>query len=148
MSGASIRFVDELEDVFGWRERAPVGRTSHALAVGGRVWVIDPIEGEGVDERIRALGEPAGVIQLLDRHERACEAFARRLGVPLHVVPASLPGTPFVALPILRNRLWAEVAVWWPERQVLACADALGTARYFRAGPEPVGVHQIGRAHV
>jgi hypothetical protein len=120
-------------------------RTSHALAAEGRVWAIDPVEGEGVDDRIRTLGEPAGVIQLLDRHQRACEAFAGRLGVPLHKVPASLPLTPFSFVPIRRNRFWAEVALWWPERRLLLCADALGTLPYFRAGSEPVGLHPLLR---
>jgi hypothetical protein len=120
-------------------------RTSHALAAEGRVWAIDPVEGEGVDDRIRTLGEPAGVIQLLDRHQRACEAFAGRLGVPLHKVPASLPRTPFSFVPIRRSRFWAEVALWWPERRLLVCADALGTLPYFRAGGEPVGLHPLLR---
>ena len=91
----SVRFVDELEDGFGWQETARVRRTSHALAAEGRVWAIDPIEGEGVEERIRSLGRPAGVIQLLDRHGRDCEGFAERLGVSLQVAPVSLPDTPF-----------------------------------------------------
>ena len=73
-----------------------MGRTSHALAVDGRVWLTDPIDADGVEERIRSLGEPAGVIQLLDRHKRDGAALAARLGVPLHVVPSSLPGTPFL----------------------------------------------------
>ena len=107
--------------------------------------MIDPIEGEGVDERVRSLGEPAGVIQLLDRHERACEAFAARLGVPLHVVPRALPETPFEVLPVLRNRFWAEVSLWWPERRILVCADLFGTVPYFRAGAEPVGLHPFLR---
>lgn len=141
----SVRFVDELEDGFGWQEPARVRRTSHALAAEGRVWVIDPIEGEGVEERIHSLGRPAGVIQLLDRHERACEGFAERLAVPLQVAPVSLPETPFVVLPVLRSRFWAEVALWWPERRVLVCADALGTVPYFRAGSEPAGVHPLLR---
>jgi hypothetical protein len=107
--------------------------------------VIDPIEGEGVEERIRGLGEPAGVLQLLDRHQRECEAFSARLGVPLHVVPVALPETPFEVRPVLRNRLWAEVALWWPERRILVCADVLGTLAYFRAGAEPVGLHPFLR---
>lgn len=141
----SVRFVDETDFGFGWIEAAKLQRTSHALAVGGRVWVIDPIDGEGIDERLRALGEPAGVVQLLDRHRRDGEAFARRLGVPLHAVPRSIPDAPFTFLAVLRTRLWAEVALWWPERRVLVCADALGTIPFFRAGAEPVGVHPFLR---
>jgi hypothetical protein len=85
------------------------------------------------------------VIQLLDRHERDCRAFANRFGVPLHVVPTSLPGSPFELLPVVRLRFWREVALWWPQRQILVCADALGTLRYFRAGDEPIGLHPLLR---
>ena len=141
----SVRFVDELDGVIGWIEAARLCRTAHALAVDGRVWIMDPIEGEGVDERIGALGEPAGVIQLLDRHERDCEAFAGRFGVPLHVVPKTLPGSPFELRPVVRLRVWREVALWWPERRILVCADALGTVPFFRAGDEPIGVHPLLR---
>jgi hypothetical protein len=141
----SIRIVDELEDGFGWIESATMGRTSHALAVDGRVWLTDPIDADGVEERIRSLGEPTGVIQLLDRHKRDGAALASRLGVPLHVVPTSLPGTPFRFLPVVQGRWWKEVALWWPERRILVCADALGTIQFFRAGDEPAGLHPFLR---
>ena len=141
----SIRFVDELEDGFGWTETERLHRTSHALAVDGRVWLIDPIDGDGVEERVRALGEPAGVIQLIDRHNRDSAALAERLGVPLHVVPLSLPATPFRFLPLLRSRWWKEVALWWPERRILVCADALGTHPFFRVGDELAGLHPFFR---
>ena len=141
----SIRFVDEFEGGFGWIESATMGRTSHALAVDGRVWLTDPIDGDGVEARVRSLGEPAGVIQLIDRHNRDGAALAARLGVPLHFVPASLPGTPFRFLPVLRGRWWKEVALWWPERRILVCADALGTIPFFRVGREPAGLHPFFR---
>jgi hypothetical protein len=141
----TVDFVDEIDEGFGWIEGTSMRRTSHALAVDGRVWVIDPIDGDGVDERLRALGEPAGVIQLLDRHRRDSAAFAARLGVPLHVVPAALPGTPFELVPVLHNRWWQEVALWWPQPGILVCADALGTIPFFRAGDEPAGLHPLLR---
>lgn len=141
----SVRFVDESEFGFGWIESARMRRASHALAADGRVWILDPIEGAGVDERIRELGEPAGVIQLLDRHARDAEAFAARFGVPLHVTPSSLVGTPFDVRPVLNRRRWREVALWWPRQRVLVCADALGTIPFFRAGNERVGVHPLLR---
>ena len=141
----SFRFVDESDAGFGWIESAKLQRTSHALVAGGQVWILDPIEAPGVDDRVRALGEPAGVIQLLDRHGRDSAAFAARFGVPLHVAPAALPGLPFELLPVVRSRWWREVALWWPERRVLACADVLGTIPFFRAGDEPVGVHPFLR---
>jgi glyoxylase-like metal-dependent hydrolase (beta-lactamase superfamily II) len=42
-------------------------------------------------------------------------------------------------------RFWREIAVWLPAQRVLVCGDALGTARYFRAGDEPLGVHPLLR---
>jgi hypothetical protein len=140
-----VRIVDESDVGFGWIESARMQRTSHALVAAGRVWLTDPIEGAGVEERVRVLGEPAGVIQLLDRHTRDSAAFAARLGVPLHIAPAALPGSPFELRPVLRNRWWREVALWWPECRVLVCADALGTVPFFCAGEEPVGVHPFLR---
>jgi hypothetical protein len=121
-------------------------RASHALADAGRVWLLDPVDCEGVDERIRALGEPAGVIQLLDRHARDCAALAGRYGVPLHVTPFDgVLGSPFEVLRVVRRPRWKEVALWWPERRVLAVGDALGTLRTFRAPGEELGVHPFLR---
>jgi hypothetical protein len=141
------RWIDEQEWGFGWiaPERPQLQLASHALVAGGGVWVVDPIDGEGVDERVRALGEPAGVIQLLDRHTRDCAAFARRLRVPHHVVPFMNVG-PFEAIPLVERSQWQEAALWWPERRVLVCADALGTVPHFFAlGGEPLGVHPFLR---
>jgi hypothetical protein len=88
VDGLTPRYVDETDWGFGWiaSEKSRLGMTSHALAADGRVWLVDPTD-EDVGERIRALGAPVGVIQLLDRHDRACAAFARRLDVPHHRVP-------------------------------------------------------------
>jgi hypothetical protein len=141
-----IRFCDETDFGFGWIVEEFLQRASHVLVVGGRVWLVDPLEAEGVDERVRAAGEPAGVVQLLDRHERDCEAFAERLGVPHHVVPrAPIQGAPFEFLDIRKSRKWDEVALWWPERRVLVCADAVGTVPELRVGGERLALHPILR---
>ena len=136
-------FVDELPFGFGWLESGSFARRcSHAVAVDGKVWLLDAVADEEALERVASLGEPAGVVQLLDRHGRDNEAIAARLGVPLHFVPAAPPpGAPFEVVPLLRNRLWSEVALWFPEHRTLAVAEALGTAQYFRAPGETVAVH-------
>lgn len=136
-------FVDETDFGFGWTEQTSLQRTAHALVAGGGVWVVDPFEAGGVDERIRALGEPAGVIQLLDRHARDSAAFAERLGVPHLRVPDVAP--PFEVVPILSSRLWRERALWWPERRVLVTADAIGTSAFFTAPGERAAVHPFLR---
>jgi hypothetical protein len=144
----AARFCDELDFGFGWIVPDPPGfeRASHALADGARWWLIDPVESDGVDERLAALGEPAGVLQLLDRHNRDCAAFAARLGVPLLVTPfAGVPGSPFEVVPVVRRRWWHEIALWWPERRVLVCADVLGSGAFFRLPDERLGVHLLRR---
>jgi hypothetical protein len=52
---------------------------------------------------------------------------------------------PFEAVRVAGRRWWREVALWWPERGVLVCADALGTLPYFCAAGEPIGVHPLLR---
>jgi hypothetical protein len=142
----TIRFCDQLEFGFGWIVDEFLQRCSHALVADGRVWLIDPVEGDGVDERVRAAGEPAGVIQLLDRHNRDCAAFAARFGVPHHTVPREpLAQAPFEFLLVRKSRWWKEVALWWPERRVLVCADALGTVPALRVGCEPLALHPLLR---
>jgi hypothetical protein len=143
-----VRFCDEFEGGLGWVAAQPafLERCSHALAAGGRVWLIDPVDGDGVEERVRALGEPTGIVQTLDRHARNAETLAERLDVPRHVVPfEGVPGSPFEAIPVARRRIWSEVALWWSERRVLVCGDALGTAFYFLAGRERLAVHPLLR---
>ncbi len=140
-------FVDELPSIVGWLEAEPafMTRTAHAVAVDGRVWVLDPFDHEGAEERVRALGEPAGVVQLLDRHSRDCAGWAARLGVPHHVVPAAVPGAPFTVVSVPAMPGWREVALWFPGSRTLACADALAAAPGYRAPGERVAVHPLLR---
>jgi hypothetical protein len=140
-----VEAVDGFDGGFGWIMREEfMQRCSHALVLREHVWLIDPVDTDGVEERVRAAGEPAGVLQLLDRHNRDCAKLARRLDVPHHVVPQESIGK-FEFLPIRSSRRWREVALWWQERRVLVCADALGTADYYRAGGERLAVHPLLR---
>jgi hypothetical protein len=137
--------VDEYDDCLGWVADERRARTSHALRADGRVYLIDPLLGDGLEERVRGLGEPAAVLQLLDRHNRDCAGWAQRLGVP-HVRAWEQPARlPFEVIPVYDGRLWREVALWEPVSATLVCADALGTLPYFRAPGEPVGWHPLVR---
>ncbi len=121
-------------------------RACHALRLGDSVWVIDPVDVAGLDERIAAVGEPAAVVQLLDRHNRDCAALAARLGVAHHRLPFDgIEGAPLEPVPLIRNRFWNEVALWAPAERALVVAEAVGTAPYFRAGGEPIGIHPMLR---
>ena len=149
MARLTARVVDEQEFGFGWISAAnPRSQlASHALTADGRVWIVDATDAPELDDRIRGLGEPAGVIQLLDRHNRSCAAVAARLGVAHHRVPFDgVRGSPFEVVPVVRRFSWHEVALWWPEQRVLVCADAVGTVpHYFALGGERVGIHPLLR---
>jgi hypothetical protein len=144
----AVRFCDELDFAVGWIHPEPrwMERAGHAIRSGGGAWVVDPPDGDGVEERIRALGEPAGVVQLLDRHPRDCEQLAQRLGVPLHDVPMNaIAGAPFEVVPVVRWPGWKECALWFPNERTLVCADVLANAPGYTAPSEPVGVHPFLR---
>ena len=120
-------------------------RASHALVHEGRVWIVDPVDDGDALERVRALGEPAAVLQLLDRHNRDSAAVAQRLGVPHHKVPDVLPDTPFSLLKIDFLRGWHERALWWPDLEALVVPESIGTAPAFAVGRGPAGVHPMRR---
>ena len=143
---AAHRFCDEFEAGFGWIIDETTCRTCHALAAEGGVWLVDPVDVPGLDERIAPFGAPRAVIQLVDRHNRDCAELARRLGVPHHRVPfAGVPGAPFEAVPIARLPLWRELALWWPAERTLVAGDALGTLPYFCEPGARLGVHPLLR---
>jgi len=119
-------------------------RSAHAVRSGDRVWLIDPFDDSPALEEAAALGSPAGVFQLLDRHNRDCEAIASRLGVPLLRLPGSAPDTPFEVVPLLSRWGWHEVALWWERERALFVAEAVGTAPPFALGRR-AGVHPILR---
>lgn len=142
----TFRFCDDLgADGFGWTVDEAMTRTSHALAAEGHVWLVDPLDWPEAIDRARGLGEPAGVIQLLDRHDRDCASLASELAVPHLRVPTELPASPFVLVPIVRRRWWRESALWWPETKTLVTADALATNRFYTAGKAPLAVHVLLR---
>jgi hypothetical protein len=128
-----------------WHESNTMARSAHAVRDGERVWLIDPFEDAPALEAAAALGQPAAVIQLLDRHQRDGEAIAARLGVPLLRLPTTLPDTPFEVVSVVARPWWREIALWWPAQSALIVAEAVGTGPLFRLG-RPLGVHPLLRA--
>lgn len=141
-----IRFCDDRgERGFSWVVDEPATRTSHVLAVDGKVWLVDPVRYEPALELARGLGDPVAVLQLLDRHNRDCAAVAAELGVPHFVTPDSLPGTPFETRTLRDAAKWRETAIWWEDERTLVVAESIGTNPFFRSGRDPVGVHLLLR---
>lgn len=142
----TFRYCDDRgADGFGWIVEERLTRTSHALAGGGKVWLVDPVDWPEAVERARQLGEPAGIVQLLDRHNRDCAELAERLGVPHLRVPDAIPDSPFACISLKRSRRWRESALWWPGTRTLLVSEALGTNASFTAGAAPLGVHLLLR---
>lgn len=127
-----------------WMEAGFMARTSHALRSEDRVWLVDPFEDGPALREVESLGTPAGVFQLLDRHNRDCEAIAARLGVPLLRLPTGAPGTPFETVRVLSRPGWHEAALWWERERALVVAEAIGTAPAFALGRR-AGVHPMLR---
>lgn len=123
-----------------WVLAEPMERAFHALVDEGRVWLVDPLDGPEMEDAA-ALGEPAGVLQLLDRHNRDCAEIAARLGVPHLKVPDSVPGSPFEAIPAVRIPRWQETALWWPQKKALIVAEVLAANPMHTGGEQRVGVH-------
>ena len=142
----TFRFCDDLgPDGFGWMVEEAATRTSHALAADGKVWLVDALDWPDAVDRALELGEPAGVIQLLDRHNRDCASLAARLGVPHVVAPGQVPGTPFAFVDVVQRKHWRESALWWAGTRTLVVAEVLGTNRFFTGGTAPIGVHVVMR---
>jgi hypothetical protein len=129
-----------------WVVEEQMGRASHALRDdSGGIWFVDPVDDGEALKRVSGLGEPAGVLQLLDRHNRDNEAIAARLGVPMLRLPDEVPGSPFEVFDVVDLPKWREKALWWPAKRALVVAEAVGTVPYFRAGAEHAGIHPFLR---
>lgn len=128
-------------------EPAFMERGSHALADGsGGVWLVDPVDGEGLEEALATLGEVRGVVQLMDRHPRDARALARRHRVTHHLLPHEpLPGLAADVLVIRDRPWWREVALWLPGPRALVVPESVGTVGYFRAGDGRIGIHPMAR---
>lgn len=137
----ATRLTDRSAIGITWVIDEPMARASHAVVDEGRVWIIDPVDVPEVMGEVAGLGEPAGVIQLLDRHNRDCQTVADRLGVDLLRLPESIEGSPFEVIDVVDSPIWKEKALWWQEEQVLVIAEAVGTNRFYRPGSAGAGIH-------
>jgi len=128
--------IDRFESGVGWiaHPEEKMQRASHALEVDGEVWIIDPVDAEGLDDLLAEFGEVAGVVVTLDRHKRDAAAIANRhdvhvylprffegvaeeLDAPIVRFETELADTGLEARTIVDNRFWQEVALYNPRRR-------------------------------
>lgn len=138
-------------------------RASHALATEDGVWLIDPLDAEGVDELVAECGDVAGVVLLSNYHRRDADVFADRHGVSVHLpegmqgvaedldasvervevgVDDTLGGYELIEVARTGN-LWQEYALY--DGETLVVSESVGTAQYFCVGEERLGVPLIVR---
>ena len=139
-------------------------RASHALAVDadglpvtGReadasaVWVIEPLDFDGLDRALGSMGPVAGVVVLAGLHRRDAAAVASRHGVQVHlagpvgglskriaapttVFGDTLADTGFRSIPVLDGIPWAE-AMLFDDRTGTLVATEMLTASDRGTGP-------------
>lgn len=162
--GREWREIDRFDGGIGWIAHPDerMQRASHALAVDGDVWVVDPVDVNGLDDLLAEFGTVRGVVLLLDRHKRDCAAVANRHGVsvwipaffdgvadsieaPVERFRHELPDSGFELHKQVNSRLWQEALLYDRERGILVVPEAVGTTDYFLAGQERLGVHPMLR---
>lgn len=156
--------IDRWERGIGWiaHPDEKMKRASHAIESDGRVWVVDPVDARGIDDLFAELGDVAGVVILLDRHTRDADEIATRHDVSVHVplwmtgveekidapverLHTELGETGYGVHQVIDLPFWQEAALYGEDTGVLVAGDALGTAEYFLAGTERLGVHPMLR---
>lgn len=156
--------IDRWEHGVGWiaHPDETMQRASHAIESGGDVWVVDPVDARDIDDLFAEFGDVAGVVILLDRHTRDADGIATRHDVSVHVprwmsgvekkidapveqLHTELGETGYGVLQVLDLPFWQEAALYGEDTGVLVTGDALGTAGYFLAGSERLGVHPMLR---
>lgn len=159
---AEVPVIDEWNGGFGWMAVPDEDeqRASHALVAGNSVWLIDPVDFDGLDDMIAKRGELVGVMVLLDRHQRDSATIATRHGVPVYLpepldplidqvaadtepVTGDLADSGYEILPLIDRQFWREAALF--DGSTLVVPEALGTTEFFTVGAERLGVHPVLR---
>jgi len=158
------REIDGWDGGVGWISHPDetMRRASHALETDDGVWLVDPLDAEGVDKLVAEYGEVAGVVLLSNYHKRDADAFAERhdaevylpesmdgvsesLDAPVERVEAGgrLGGYELLEVSSTESSLWQEYALY--DGETLVVSESLGTAPYFRVGSERLGVSLLVR---
>jgi hypothetical protein len=166
-SGQSeLREIDRWEGGVGWIAYPDEGmqRASHAFVADDGVWVVDPVDADGLDDLLAEFGEVAGVVVMLDRHKRDSATIANRHDVPVYVpdwmtgvaskldAPVErfgreLADTGYRAITIRDSAVppWQEVGLYHEASGTLIVPESVGAADYFLAPGERLGVHPMLR---
>ncbi|MFC7098178.1 hypothetical protein [Halobaculum marinum] len=153
------QFIDQWDDGFGWFAHPDEegARAGHAVRGDDGVWLVDPLDAPGLDDRITDLGEVVGVVVLSSYHARDAGVLAERHGVAVHL-PAwmdrvsdrvdapverftgSFGDPPFRVRRFEPLSMWREAVAFRESDGTLVVPDLLGTGPGYAVGDERVGV--------
>lgn len=167
-----LQEIDRRDDGVGWIAHPDerMQRASHALIesdedeTGTRdgVWLVDPLDADGLDELLAEFGDVLGVVVLFDRHKRDAAEIAGRHDVPVYrptwidsideaidgpvrALGSELGGTGYRVRKRLDLPVWKEATLYRPDDGSLLVPESLGTVDYFCAPGERLGVHPMLR---
>ncbi|MDZ7849411.1 MAG: hypothetical protein U5K70_00870 [Halodesulfurarchaeum sp.] len=156
----SLSEIDSWTGGFSWiaypEERGK--RASHALLTEGGVWLVDPVDVDGLDERVAKLGNVTGVLVLQDRHTRDAAEVARRHDVAVFIpewmtlarekldaeaepVGSNLPGSNYTVHRLIERKDWEEAVLVDETTKTLVVPEAIGTLPSFGKNDTELGVH-------
>jgi hypothetical protein len=133
-------------------------RASHALETDAGVWLVDPVDHDGLDDVLATSGDVTAVLVLHDRHTRDAETVARRHNVGVHVpswmelvrtkldeepavVDDTIPGTNYAVEELVDTDEWEEAFLVDQSSSIMLVPEAVGTLRSFGSDDENLGVH-------
>jgi hypothetical protein len=162
--GDEVTVVRRWEGGLTWMAHpdATMRRASHALVVGDSderssagdrtqsdadVWLVDPLDADGIDAELATLGTVAGVVVLTNSHGRHADRLADRHDLAIHVpacfdapgshfdapvetFDAELADTGFELVWETASSGWQEGALYHPDRRTLVVPDTLMTALF------------------
>ena len=162
----SLTEIDRFDGGVGWiaYPEETMQRASHALATDEGLWLVDPVDAPALDSLLAEFGEVAGIAVCLDRHKRDAAALASRHGVSVHVptwmdgvagkldapverFAGELGDSGYESFVIRDSSVppWQEAGLYNPETGTLVVPESVGTAAYFLAADERLGVHPMLR---
>lgn len=153
----SYREIDRFDGGVGWMVHPEeiLQRASHALETDDGVWLVDPLDAEGIDDILAEIGPVAGVVVLSNHHRRDAAAIANRhdvsiyfphamqgvaetLDAPVEQFGTELADTGYELLTVAFLPGWQEFALY--DGETLVMSESLGTAPHFLTGDERLGV--------
>lgn len=157
---SGLQAVSEWEGGFSWiaHPEEQTQRSSHALQTESGVWLVDPVDADGLDDKLARLGDVTGVLVLQDRHTRDATELAHRHDVTVHLpewmtlartkldsspelVTDTLPGTNYTIHQLINTDEWEEAFLTDESTNTMVVPEAVGTVPSFQTNDSQLGIH-------